>query len=297
MNTAQQQEAFHYFKTHAEDWRNKALGSGEFEVNVIRQRNAYVLDVIKERAATRSVLDVGCGTGDLVCAIAKEGIDATGVDFAPDMIEIAAKKAAGEGLGNANFACSSIFDFDLQARQFDAVSANGFIEYISRQQLDEFFERVHAALAPQGSFIVGSRNRLFNLFSLNDFTRMELDAAEIEPLLRESLLLASEENIDNLSNAAVAPLQKSDTEHTKTGIDVTTRFQYTPLQVIDKLRNKGFKAVEIYPIHIHCAPPVFKTKYPELHASTSNLLQAYARQCRALIPHASSFMLHALKDD
>lgn len=295
MNTAQQQEALHYFNAHAEDWRNKAAASGVNQINIIQQRNGYVLDVIHERGETRTSLDVGCGTGDLVCAIAKLGINAAGVDFAQDMIDLAAQKAQAEQLSNANFQCCSIFDFAFEPRQFDVISANGFIEYISQQQLDEFFDLAKNALAPGGSFIVGSRNRLFNLFSLNAFTQMELQEGDGEALLTEAVLLASGEPLESLLGKTAAAPQKADTEHARTGIEVTTRFQYTPLQVAEQLHKRGFKIAEIYPIHIHCAPPAFKDAYPEVHAATSNLLQSYARKCPALVPSASSFMLHALK--
>ena len=48
MKTVQQEEALLYFKTHAKDWQNEAKLSGENKVNVIKQRNEYVLEVIKE---------------------------------------------------------------------------------------------------------------------------------------------------------------------------------------------------------------------------------------------------------
>ena len=91
MNTVQQCEALHYFRAHAEDWSRAASSNDEQNVNVIQQRNGYVQKAIAARSKTRSVLDVGCGTGELVHDIAKEGFDAVGVDFASEMIEIADK--------------------------------------------------------------------------------------------------------------------------------------------------------------------------------------------------------------
>lgn len=292
MTSGQQKEALDYFGTHAEDWQNKAKGTGNKKVNVIQQRNGYVLDVIKERIETLSVLDVGCGTGDLVCQIAKEGIRATGVDFAQSMIEIASKKAKDEQVENANFVCCSIFDFDFTKYSYDAVAANGFIEYISPEELSKFFDHIYKALAPNGSLIVGSRNRLFNIFSLNAFTLHEINELAIEDLIKEAIALASGESLEDLSKRKPASLQKKDTAHANTGIDVTNRFQYTPLQLIALLKDKGFDAEEVYPIHIHSAPPAFTNKYPEIHGSVSNLLQKYGRHSPELVPYASSFMLH-----
>lgn len=295
MADAQQEETLRYFKANAEGWQKKAKASGEGTANIIQQRNGYVIGVIKDRRETRSILDIGCGTGDLVCDAAREGIDATGVDFAKDMIELALNHAKEEQLENAHFECCSIFDFDFSNQKFDVISANGFIEYISQQELNDFLNLVYDALTPDGSFVLGSRNRLFNLFSLNTYTSRELNESNGEALLKESIALASGKKIEEIYRMETAPLQKPDTQHTKTGIDVTTRFQFTPLQLVKILNDKGFKTLDIYPVHIHSVPPIFKDKHPEIHASIANLLQAYARQCLEMVPFSSSFMLHTQK--
>lgn len=112
MVTVQQEETLQYFKTHAEKWWNTASNSDENRVNIIKQRNNYVLDVIKERKETRTALDVGCGSGDLVCDIAKMGINTTGIDFAQEMITEALKKVKNDRIEKARFECCSIFNFD-----------------------------------------------------------------------------------------------------------------------------------------------------------------------------------------
>lgn len=296
MATVQQEETLRYFKTHAQNWQNNANISEENKVNVIKQRNGYVLEVIKNRKETGSVLDVGCGTGDLVCEIAKQGINAKGIDFAQDMITLALKRAKEDQLEKALFECCSIFDFDCSKQKFDVISANGLIEYISQIELIKFFDLAYEALLPKGSLVVGSRNRLFNIFSLNAYTQHEIIESTVESLLEEAIALSSGESLEDLSKRKPVSFQKPDTKHTKTGIDVTTRYQYTPLQLIGMLKDNGFNAVEIYPIHIHCAPPVFANKYPETHGYISNVLQTYGRQSLELVPFSSSFMLHVQRN-
>lgn len=293
MVTKQQEEAFVYFKKCALHWQNKALATDRAKVNVIRLRNGFVTDVIKEREVTDSTLDVGCGTGDLVCDIARMGIDATGVDFANEMIEIARAKAEKQKLRRASFYCCSIFDFDLTERRFDVVSANGFIEYISLDELEEFLCLAHQALNPGGSLVLGSRNRLFNLFSINSFTVEEINDGTADLLLKEAIALASGAGLEELAKLDIAPLQTPDAKHIRTGIDVSTRYQFTPAQLITMLRAKGFLIEQLYPIHIHAVPVAFKDRYPQIHTSISNLLQEYASENLSLIPYSSSFMLHA----
>jgi 2-polyprenyl-3-methyl-5-hydroxy-6-metoxy-1,4-benzoquinol methylase len=295
MATKQQQDTLEYFRGHAGDWRAKAEGVGNSRVNVIEQRNGYVLQVADERSATQSFLDVGCGSGELVCQMARRGVDATGVDYAPEMIDLASKKARDEGIARAKFVCRSIFEFSMQSESYDLISANGFIEYISQQELQSFFDIVAEALAPGGSFVVGSRNRLFNLVSMNDYTLSEIDTKSIELLLRESVKWSTAKAMVGVVHAECAPLQAPETEHAKTGIDVRTRFQYSPFQLINLLHNKGLRAKEVYPVHIHGVPPSFKKANREVHTAIANLLQSYARGNTQLLTHASTFMLHVVK--
>jgi 2-polyprenyl-3-methyl-5-hydroxy-6-metoxy-1,4-benzoquinol methylase len=295
MSNNQQGEALRYFKSHAQAWQRMGESSSPKKVNIIRQRNGYVLKVIEKYLKTGMVLDVGCGSGDLVCEIAKRGIDAVGVDYAQEMIDLSKIKARDNQLTNAYFECCSIFDYNFSDRPYDIISANGFIEYISQDELQRFFNLVADALAPQGSFVVGSRNRLFNLCSMNNFTLEELAGSDHVPLLKEAVALASGTEMNRFAEMPCADLQKPDTRHEKTGVEVATRFQYTPLQLIHMLGERGFRPVEIYPIHVHGVSPAYKKKHPELHTAVSNLLQANAEKSPELLPFASSFMLHALK--
>jgi 2-polyprenyl-3-methyl-5-hydroxy-6-metoxy-1,4-benzoquinol methylase len=295
MRSRQQKEALHYFKTHAQEWQKKAQSSDQQKVNVIRQRNQYVLKVLKERSETSFVLDVGCGTGDLVCEIAKQGITAIGVDYAQEMIDIALMKKQDLKLETAHFECRSIFDCDSSKQEFDVVSANGFIEYLSQDELSALFDIVCKILAPRGSFVVSSRNRLFNIFSMSAFTLMEMDGTDLEALMKEAMALVANAEIKELAAIKPASLQKTDTKHERTGVDVTTRFQYTPVQLMRMLGERGLKPIELYPIHIHGVHPTFKEKHPEVHASISDLLQNYAEKNTELLPFSSCFMLHAQK--
>jgi 2-polyprenyl-3-methyl-5-hydroxy-6-metoxy-1,4-benzoquinol methylase len=294
--TKQQAEALHYFREYADDWHRKVLSTAQTKVNVIQQRNGYGLRVIQERAVTKAALDVRCGTGDLVCEVARQGFEATGVDFAVEMIEIAQSKAQQQALVKAQFYCDSIFDFDLSERRYDMVSANGFIEYISLAELDQFLSLTYQALKPGGALVMGSRNRLYNIFSLNHYTASEIDQAHIALLLREAIALSSAPTLSKLADLETAPLQDINTEHVNTGIDVTTRYQFTPVQLMHMLNLKGFKTRQVYPIHIHGVSPSFKHHHPQVHTSIANLLQAYAEHQLSLVPYASSFMLHAQRD-
>ncbi len=272
-----------------------AEGLESAKVNIIEQRNDYVMQVVEEFPALGSFLDVGCGTGELVCNVARRGIDAIGVDYAQEMIDLASKKALDEGITQAKFMCCSIFDYDMQHESYDLISANGFIEYISHQEMRNFFALVAKALVPGGSLVVGARNRLFNLVSMNEYTTQENNADEIELLFREAVKWTNAKELVEVISSECAQLQESGTEHANTGIDVATRFQYTPFQLINLLQERGLQVAEVYPVHIHGVTPSFSKTNPGIHLSISNLLQTYARHNTQLLAHASTFMLHVKK--
>jgi 2-polyprenyl-3-methyl-5-hydroxy-6-metoxy-1,4-benzoquinol methylase len=297
MVTKQQKEALYYFKQKAKEWQKKSVSESMYEVNIIRQRNGYALHVIDNKDNIRSAIDVGCGTGDLVCDIALRDITAVGVDFAEEMIKVAQNNAIKRKVANANFYCTSIFDFEFAQKEYDIISANGFIEYISLNDMNKFLDISHNALSTHGSLILSSRNRLFNIVSLNRYTINEIENKTVDYLLKESIALASGRDIDKLTDMETAPFQDVKMRHGNTGIDVSTRYQYTPVQLAKILKKKGFNIMDIYPVHIHVVDPTFRNQNPKIHTDISNLLQNFGYDYPSLVPYASSFMLHAQKGD
>jgi 2-polyprenyl-3-methyl-5-hydroxy-6-metoxy-1,4-benzoquinol methylase len=294
-NPEQQKETLAYFRSHATEWSGKARENSPTKINVVHQRNDYALHIVRQRQTTALALDVGCGTGDLVLDLAKMGVRGVGVDFAPEMIELATERATQENLGLAQFDCGSIFDFDMGNGTYDCIVANGFIEYITVEQLIEFISMTYQALNKDGSLVLGSRNRLFNLFSQNGFTEQEIEAKTILPLLNESKAIMRSASFDELLSLDSLPLPTQDQEQVQTTIEVSLRLQYTPSQLMKLLHNVGYETVDIYPIHIHGIVPQIKDLYPKIHVEVANQLQEQALDHQELVAQASSFMIHAKK--
>ncbi len=293
METQQQKESLEYFKEYAQDWKNKADNDARDNINIIKQRNDYVLKVLSERESTKNFLDVGCGTGELVIDAAKKGTHSVGIDFSNDMIDIANKTRESQGAENSEFICKSIFDYNLEPESYDLVAANGFIEYISYDELDKFLTDVAEGLNKGGSFVFGSRNRLFNIFSSNKFTEQEIENGSAEKLLKEIIKISSINEPEELVGFNTAELQKENTKHNITGVKVSTRYQFTPAQLVNMLDKKGLRTLEIFPVHVHGAIPDFRNKHPKVHGNIANLLQEHSGT--EMITNSSSFMIHAIK--
>lgn len=299
METKQQQETLNYFDAFAKDWKEKAMGQKYAKVNIINQRNGYVLEVIKSRSENLKTLDVGCGTGELVHDIARLNIPAVGIDFANEMIKQANEISAESKLESATFVCASVFDYPMEESSYDVISANGFIEYISHEQLDQFITIAAKALRKDGSLVLGSRNRLYNIVSMNQYAIDEINSGNVEKLLKESIQVANMTDLNDLLTVDSAPLENPEKTHQDTGIAVTTRYQFTPSQLAKMLHAKGFEVKELCPIHIHGVTPAFKAAHPPVHHTISNLLSSVTNESKEhrnmIIPNSSSFMIHARK--
>lgn len=294
----QQKQTKKFFEKDALHWSRKAKLDYKYGVNIIKQRNQYVENISLQFLHKNSkILDVGCGTGDLVINLLNMGYEAYGIDFASSMIKKARAKSRKCGFSQDRFFLGSFFEFESDMK-YDLISANGFIEYISEKELGIFIKKTHQLLEDNGLVVIGSRNRLFNVFSFNEYTRAEIKGKNIIPLVKECIVFNSIKSFKELlKKNFVQTVARNLKNHAYTGIEVKSRYQYTPCQLIQKLHRHGFSAVDLIPIHIHVLTTNAKNILPEIHNYTSNYLQDRKNIQMQVIPQSSSFMITARKND
>ena len=294
MNSDQQKQTKDFFEKFSQEWKKSAMSTADDSVNMIKQRNDFVEFCSKNLPSNSKTLDIGCGTGDLVLSLLQNGFDAYGIDFSSEMIKTAKNSAQNLSLPSEHFHEISFFDFDSDDR-FDLISANGFIEYISFSQLEDFKKQSNELLSKEGLLVFGSRNRLFNSYSMNSFTLEEIESKNINSLITESAIFNSCNTIEELLEKFKPTFLELPDKQSMTDIDVNIRYQYTPFQLFTLLHKYGFKILNISPIHIHGIPPSGKKLDPQLHALFSNLLQNQQHLKFQLLPQSSSFMIEARK--
>lgn len=98
------------------------------------------------------LLDLGCGTGTILLALAPAVAAAEGVDVSPAMIAIAERKAAEAGAANVRFRAAPAGDLaDLPDGAYDCVCAYNLLHLVPDPPA--LVRAVHRVLAPGGAFV------------------------------------------------------------------------------------------------------------------------------------------------
>ncbi|MCS6861159.1 MAG: methyltransferase domain-containing protein [Abditibacteriales bacterium] len=106
-------------------------------------------------------LDIGCGMGGMVHALAQRFAWAVGIDVAlPDLI-IAQKRCQEAGLDNVTFICASAEALPFADGTFAMMNATDVVEHVPQQRL--FLSEGYRVLQPGGYFCFNSPNR-YNIF-------------------------------------------------------------------------------------------------------------------------------------
>lgn len=103
---------------------------------------------------TGSVLDAGCGTGELTLLAASRGLPATGVDSSPNAIAIARERAAARGVDGATFEVGDVLDLSVLDARFDTVLDSGVLHVFDDAERARYVESIRRVLTPGGRYHV-----------------------------------------------------------------------------------------------------------------------------------------------
>ena len=102
---------------------------------------------------TGSVLDVGCGTGELALFFAEKGYDVWGIDSAPEAIRQARSKANQRPL-QVSFKIASAMKLDQLDQHFDTVVDCGLFHVFSAAERPVFVNQLRSVLLPGGKYFM-----------------------------------------------------------------------------------------------------------------------------------------------
>ena len=132
-----------YFST---GWSYETLASWVIELIQSRRRHRVERFVQPGR-----LLDIGCGDGSFVHHMARNGWDATGLDFSSSALEFARRSRNG-----GRFLQGSLDDYDFQPGRFDLITLWQVLEHIGEPR--PLLCRSRELLKPGGLFVAAVPN-------------------------------------------------------------------------------------------------------------------------------------------
>jgi len=111
-----------------------------------------LFEFIKNNKPGRAI-DIGCGTGTNVIALAQAGWKVTGIDFAPRAIKLARQKLKRSGL-QANVLVGDATRLRGIAGPFDCALDLGCFHGISKEGRKKYLEQLSRILAPNGFWLL-----------------------------------------------------------------------------------------------------------------------------------------------
>jgi 2-polyprenyl-3-methyl-5-hydroxy-6-metoxy-1,4-benzoquinol methylase len=144
-----------------------------------------ILGSLKEK----SLLDVGCGSGQNSVMLALMGARVTGVDVSPGAISAARRRAAINGVADrVRFLCTPIEKAPLAEKEFDIVWGDGILHHIL-EDLDLVLDHLVSCVKPEGLLVFSEPVNLSPLLlRLRPWFPVHTDATPGErPMLREEL--------------------------------------------------------------------------------------------------------------
>jgi SAM-dependent methyltransferase len=128
-----------YFDVHRGDWDaiySARVGSLRWKMNrrfrkAVLGRMAFTLEAFSDVAGA-SVLDVGCGTGELGIRLAEQGaLRVVGIDSAAEMVRTATEHAERRGVaGKCRFIHGDFLTYPFEGR-FTYTAALGVMDYVA----------------------------------------------------------------------------------------------------------------------------------------------------------------------
>ena len=119
----------------------------------------FLDDLLKEHRC-RSVIDVGCGTGNHSLRLSRLGYEVVGVDISPMMLKIAKGKDKEAKVRFVQGDMRKLADIIPKGKRFDAAICLGqaFSSMITNRDVDALFHGLHKMLRKNGLFIFSTRN-------------------------------------------------------------------------------------------------------------------------------------------
>ena len=267
------EEVAKYFSSVASTYNknNYVLAGKRGKYPDIFRRHGYILEMIE--GLKGRALEIGCGSGELLCNLLKRNFEVVGIDLTQKMIEASRDLVVQRCEGKrVDAAIADIENLPFRKESFDLVIAAGVIEYLGSDE--KALDGVFRILRPGGVVILSVRNKV-NLSRLLVTGR---DLLISLPLVGSMISTISDlaRRLISLSPNAGIPARR-----------------HVPWQVRRCMRELGFEPKDEVFYHFAVLPRCLERRFPEFCFRWEEKLEALSRS--RLGYFANQYVLKAQK--
>lgn len=221
-----------------------------YPANVKREQIIFKLI---ERHKPSKIIDAGCGAGMPLINIKKRGFNITGYDKSKNMV-----LEAKENLKKNNLSPNLVFydNFEnpknIKNNSVDCILGMGAFYYA--KNVNKTLLNQKKKLKKNGRLIFSLRNRLFDVITLNNYTKKFLDEIYETKKLKREWIKEYNNLTKNFTDRKKIKLKKNIDE-----AGVNNHVPHNPLTISDEMKKLGLSVEGIYFYHFHAFPPVFET--------------------------------------
>ena len=245
--------AFQYFnkdysvKEYSEMYKKLRLDI-RYPANVKREQ---IFVQLLKKHKPKKIVDAGCGTGMPLIDIKKKGFNIIGYDKAKNMV-----LEAKENLKNNKLSPDLVFNDDfenpkkIKNNSVDCILGMGAFYY--SKNVNKTLLNQKKKLKKNGRLIFSLRNRLFDLVTLNNYTKKFLNEIYEVKFLKKSWKIKYNNLTKNFSDRKKFKFKNIDEE------GVYNHIPHNPLTITDEMSKLGLEVEGIYFYHFHALPPEFQ---------------------------------------
>ncbi len=229
------------------------------EGNPYKHNLVVLKSILKNYNSSKTLLDLGCGTGIPLLEFLKLGFSAKGCDFIERAINFTKQNLKKHGFDECSVFYLDIEDSTtLTSEKFDIITSVGLFPHVINDK--QALQNTKSMLNDHGTVLIQYRNDLFNLFTLNAYSEIFFKRLiEFDTLPDTFKTLLDDFYAQNLSTLAI-----------NSQFGLISKF-HNPLTIENQLyKPMGFEVKDIHFFHYHRLPPIFQTHDNELFRKLSD---------------------------
>ncbi|MBL4734487.1 MAG: class I SAM-dependent methyltransferase [Flavobacteriales bacterium] len=178
-----------YYEEEAEKYEKEFYRS-ESDYPTLRIRHNYILEMVNSLSLPSSprILDIGCGTGEMVRDLMSPERQIYGLDISPNMIKIAQEKCAKPKVEKCEVSLGTgdIENLAFDDQSFDLVICSGVIEYLKDDNAS--LKELKRVIKPEGYLIINVTNK----FSVRKWTAPLVESLKSNRVVYSSMNFVKE---------------------------------------------------------------------------------------------------------